>query len=173
MAFLDSIVRPVIDNELRIAVGSYRCSQLNAACALVANSNADAATVAQSGASNNQNLKAVEDSINKGLAADLRDKLGADYFINVRFSLSKVALPAQIQQAVTDVQAARVEVAKAEAKVQQAQKQNDANAKLAQTYDKCAACAQIDAIKALPAGANVYFGVQPVVTANGNPKTTP
>jgi hypothetical protein len=164
-AFLDSIVRPVIDNELRIAVGGFRCQELNAACALVANANADANAVAQAGQQNNQNLQQVENAINKGLAVDLHDKLGADYFVNVRFSLAKVTLPDQIQQAVNDVQAARVEVAKAAAKVQQAQKQNEANALLSKTYDTCAACAQIDAIKALPTGSNVYFGIQPVVTA--------
>jgi hypothetical protein len=164
-AFLDNVVRPVIDNELRTVIGSYKCSDLNAACALVANANANASTVAQAGQQSSQNIQAVENAIGNGLDQNLRTTLGGDFFTNVGFRLSRVTLPPQLQNAVTDVQAARVEVATAQAKVQQAQKQNQANALLAQTYDTCAACAQIDAIKALPQGASVYFGVQPVVTA--------
>jgi len=170
-AFLDGIVRPVIDNELRIAIGGFRCAELVASCALVQNSNADATTVAEAGKQNTQNIQQIETSINAGLVADLRSTLGHDYFGHIQFRLARVTLPDSIQKAVDDVQAARVEVARAEAKVQQAQKQNDANQLLSKTYDICAACAQIDAIKALPAGSNVYFGVQPIVTANGIVKT--
>ena len=42
-SFLDQVVRPVISNDLRQEIGSFRCSELQASCALVQNGGSTAA----------------------------------------------------------------------------------------------------------------------------------
>jgi len=167
-AFLDSVVRPVINNELRIAVGSFKCYQLVSSCALVSAGTASSSTadVASVGQTNQTNIQKIEDQINTGLNKDLQDTLKGDYFLHVRFLLSKPDLPTGVQNAVDDVQAARVEVATAAAHKQQAIQNSQANAIQSKAYQKCPACAEIDQIKALKnsdgnIGANVYIGIQP------------
>lgn len=167
-AYLDSVVRPVIDNELRIAIGKFNCSELVSSCALVRGTNASGTSVDIStvGAKNQANISAVQDEINKGLATDLKQTLGAAYFISIQFRLGKPDLPTQIQSSIDDYQAQKVKNNTASLKVEQAKLEAKANQKRAISYKDCPACAQIDQINALKdkagnIGANVYIGIQP------------
>ncbi|GAA2451415.1 hypothetical protein GCM10010191_81880 [Actinomadura vinacea] len=160
LAFLDQIVRPVIDNDLRSQVNSFRCAELVSSCALVQNTSAKPRQGAQA-QSNNANIAKVQTAINTSLAADLRSTLGGDFLTNIRFNLVKVALPDRVQDAVDRAQAAFAQVSEAQAKVATAQAEAAANKARQDGYNKCPTCARIEELKALPQGITVY--------APGNP----
>lgn len=168
-SFLDAIVRPVIDNDLRIQINSFRCAELISSCALVQNGAQNGQAGAQPGAAqpaaaqaaaggqqNNTNIAKVQDAVNQSLPRDLKEMLGGDFFNDIRFNLSKVTLPQTVQDAVNKAQAAYAAVSEAQAKVAQAQADADANKRRQEGYNSCPACAQIDIIKALPPGVTTY-----------------
>jgi hypothetical protein len=157
-SFLDAIVRPVIDNAMRIQVGSFRCAELVSSCALVQNTGQSqaAAVPVTAGQQNNTNIAKVQDAVNASLSRDLRDMLGGEYFEGIHFNLAKVSLPQQVQDAVNKAQAAYAAVSEAQARVVQAQADADANKKRQEGYNACPACAEIDKIKALPPGVTTY-----------------
>jgi hypothetical protein len=156
--FLDAIVRPVIDNDMRIQVGEFRCVDLLSSCALVQNQAAGtvAPTAASSGKANNTNIGRVQDSVNTSLKSDLTSKLGGEFFEDIQFNLSRVTLPPNVQGSVDRAQANFADITGAQAKVAVAQAEADANKKRQDGYNACPACAQIDIIKALPPGVTVY-----------------
>lgn len=159
-SFLDAIVRPVIDNDLRIQISKFRCAELVSSCALVQNGaqngQGGAQVGPQAGQQNNTNIAKVQDAVNQSLAGDLTDMLGGDFFEGIKFNLAKVTLPQTVQDAVNKAQAAYAAVSEAQAKVAQAQAEADANKKRQEGYNACPACAQIDVIKALPPGVTTY-----------------
>jgi len=159
-AFLDSVVRPVIDNNLRIQINSFRCSELVSSCALLQNSGQARPGVppvtTANGQQNNTNIAKVQQAVNDSLPRELHDVLGGDFFVGIRFNLVRVTMPQSVQDAVNKAQAAYAAVSEAQAKVVQAQSEADANKKRQEGYDACPACAQIDMIKALPPGVTTY-----------------
>jgi hypothetical protein len=157
--FLDAIVRPVIENDLRIQINNFRCAELVSSCALVQNAGQGAAPVpppSAAGQQNNTNIAKVQDAVNGSLPRDLEDMLGGDFFEGIRFNLARVTLPANVQEAVNKAQAAYAAVSEAQARVVQAQADADANKKRQEGYNACPACAQIDIMKALPPGLTTY-----------------
>lgn len=156
--FLDAIVRPVIDNDLRIQINNFRCAELVSSCALVQNTsgNAKPAPVVAGGQANNTNIAKVQEAVNTSLPNDLREMLGGDFFEGIRFNLARVTLPANVQDAVNKAQAAYAAVSEAQARVAQAAADAQANKKRQEGYNACPACAQIDIIKALPPGVTTY-----------------
>lgn len=159
-SFLDAIVRPVIDNDLRIQISSFRCAELVSSCALVQNgaqrNPQQPAGTDSSGQANNVNIAKVQESVNSSLPKDLAEMLGGDFFEGIKFNLSRVTLPVTIQDAVNKAQAAYAAVSEAQAKVAQAKAEAEANKTRQQGYNACSACAQIDIIKALPPGVTTY-----------------
>jgi hypothetical protein len=158
-AFLDAVFRPVIDNNLRIQINNFRCSELVSSCALVQNTTrpgASPAPITTGGQQNNTNIAKVQQAVNESLPRELRDMLGGDFFVDIRFNLVRVTLPQGVQDAVNKAQAAYAAVSEAQAKVVQAQAEADANKKRQEGYNACPACAQIDVIKALPPGVTTY-----------------
>ena len=157
--FLDSIVRPVIENDLRIQVNKFRCAELVSSCALVQNTTPGTARptpVNPAGAQNNTNIAKMQDAVNESLPKDLEDMLGGDFFEGIRFNLARVTLPKNVQDAVNKAQAAYAAVSEAQARVAQAKADADANKKRQEGYNACPACAQIDIIKAFPPGLTTY-----------------
>jgi hypothetical protein len=157
--FLDSIVRPVIENDLRIQVNKFRCAELVSSCALVQNatqSSVPPQPPAAAGQQNNTNIAKMQDAVNESLPRDLDDMLGGDFFEGIRFNLARVTLPPNVQDAVNKAQAAYAAVSEAQARVVQAQADADANKKRQEGYNACPACAQIDIIKALPPSLTTY-----------------
>ncbi|WP_197688077.1 SPFH domain-containing protein [Actinoplanes sp. SE50/110] len=160
-SFLDAIVRPVIDNDLRIQISGFRCAELVSSCALVQNGAQGTANVgtppaAATGQNNNSNIAKVQDAVNSSLAKDLADMLGGAFFEDIKFNLARVTLPAAVQDAVNKAQAAYAAVSEAQARVAQAKADADANKTRQLGYNACSACAQIDIIKALPPGVTTY-----------------
>ncbi|WP_169950710.1 SPFH domain-containing protein [Microbispora sp. H11081] len=154
-AFLDQIIRPVIDNDLRTQVNNFRCAELVSSCALVQNNSAgQQAGVPQQG--NNANIAKIQNAVNTSLAEDLKSTLGADFLTDIHFNLSRVTLPTEVQEAVNQAQAAFAKVTEAQAKVAQARAEAEANKARQDGYDKCPTCAEIEKLKALPQGITVY-----------------
>lgn len=150
-SFLNTVIRPIIDNDLRQEIGKYTCAQLQSACALVYNANAHVGA-----ANNNQTLTQIQNAINASLEADVKSTLGQDYFSQVSFRLSRVTLPGTIQTEIEKAQAQFAAVGTAKAEVQQAQQQAQANEERQRGYALCPACAAIDELKAIPSNVTVY-----------------
>lgn len=167
-SFLDAVFRPVIDNELRQAIGSFKCEQLLASCALVTQGESSK-PVGSGGADTQTNIQKVQDQINSGLQDDLNSTLGQPYFTQITFRLSRVTPPEKVQNAINTAQASFAQVTQQRAQVNQSRLIAQANRIKAKTYRVCPACAVIDELKAMkgnvPAGVTVLFGV-------GNPNVT-
>jgi regulator of protease activity HflC (stomatin/prohibitin superfamily) len=156
-SFLDQIVRPVISNDLREQIGDFRCSELQASCALVQNSNgAVVKTPTGGGTQTNFNITKIQDSINTSLTQDLKTTLGGDYFTGVKFNLAKITLPTELQTAINKAQAAFAAVTEAQARVASARADADANAQRQRGYRDCPACATIDTLKAIPPNVTTF-----------------
>jgi regulator of protease activity HflC (stomatin/prohibitin superfamily) len=161
--FLDSIVRPVIDNDLREQINTFRCAELVSSCALVQNAGsaatappANSTNKGLGGQSNNGNIAKVQQAINSSLGVDLRQTLGGDFFTGIRFNLVRITLPAKLQGAVDDAQAAFAQVTQAQARVQSAKADAEANRIRQRGYQDCPACARIDELKAIPPNVQTY-----------------
>jgi regulator of protease activity HflC (stomatin/prohibitin superfamily) len=148
-AFLDTEFRPVLDNALRETIGRFRCDELVSSCALL--SNKGGSLDQKSGAATNANLVAVQKAIGDALNDDLSSNLGGSYFKSVQVVVSAVKLPDRVQAAVNDAQAQFAEVNKANADLQKARIRKKVNDALGASYRNCPACAEIDALKSIPA----------------------
>ncbi|MFD1543386.1 SPFH domain-containing protein [Nonomuraea guangzhouensis] len=155
-AFFGQAVRPVIDNALRSQLGDMRCAELVPSCSLLESS-------ALKPQDSNTNITKVQNAVNAALARELPQALGGEFFTGLKFTLAKVTLPAEVQQAVDRSLAAGAAVSEAQARVAQAKAEAAANQARQEGYDKCPACAEIDKLKSLPQGITVY--------APGNPQS--
>lgn len=153
--FLDQIVRPVIDNDLREQINNFRCAELVSSCSLVQNARSGGVTPG-GGRTNNGNIAKVQDAINSSLAADLRRTLGGDFFTGIRFNLVRISLPPKVQDAVDDAQAAFAQVTQAQARVESARADAEANRIRQRGYRDCPACARIDELKAIPSSVTTF-----------------
>lgn len=152
--FLDQILRPVIDNDLRAQIGDFRCSDLVSSCALVQN---NARAVAVNGTANNTNITKVQNTIDSSLESDIAQTLGGRYLVNLRFNLSRVTLPPTVQDAVNRAQAAFADVSQAQARLRSAQVDAQTNAAKQAGYQKCPVCGQLDLFDKLRgSGITVY-----------------
>lgn len=154
-AFFGQAVRPVIDNALRGQIGSMRCAELVPSCSLLESN-------ALKPRDSNANIAEVQNAVNASLARDLPVTLGGDFLTGLRFTLVKVTLPGEVQQAVDRSLSASAAVSEAQARVAQAKAEAEANRARQDGYDKCPACAEIEKLKSLPQGITVY--------APGNPQ---
>lgn len=158
--FLDQIIRPVIDNDLRSQINSFRCAELVSSCSLVQNT-AQGKQPSTAPQSNNANIAKVQNAVNTSLKNDLRQTLGAEFLTNIHLNLQRVTLPDSVQSAVDRAQAAFAQVSEAQAKVASARAEAAANRARQEGYNRCPTCAEIEKLKALPQGITVY--------APGNP----
>jgi len=168
-AFLDTIIRPVIDNDLREQINNFSCADLVSSCALVqlgANGQAGAAATLTA-ASSNGNIAKVQNAINSSLAADLTSTLGDQFLVGLRFNLVRITLPPNVQTAVNNAQAAFANITEAQAKVQQAKAEAEANRQRQSGYADCPACAQIDELKAIPPNVTTYAPGAGVAVSTG------
>jgi regulator of protease activity HflC (stomatin/prohibitin superfamily) len=159
--FLDQIVRPVIDNDLREQVNNFRCSDLVSSCSLVQNAGAGGgggggAPGVRGGRSNNGNIAKVQLAINSSLGDDLTQTLGGTFFTSIRFNLVRITLPPKVQAAVDDAQAAFAQVTQAQARVESARADAEANRIRQRGYQDCPACARIDELKAIPSNVQTF-----------------
>lgn len=152
--FLNQIVRPVINNAVRQAIATKKCSDLLASCALVQNSGqAVDLTKVPNG---NVNITDVQTAIDSALQNDINATLGGNYFTGIKFTLNKVDVPQNVQDAINQAQTAFANVSKSQAAIAAAQADAKANETRQQGYNACPTCAQIDELHALPPGVTVF-----------------
>jgi hypothetical protein len=158
--FLAAIVTPIVNNNLRDIISGVRCAQLLSSCALVQNTNASDQQheLEKAQAQNRQNIANIQQQVQVGLAGDLKETLGRDYFNprTIQFKLSGVNVPGPIQQAIDEAQASYAAVSKAQATAKQAQAEASANINRQRGYAQCPACAQIDIVKAIPSNVTTF-----------------
>lgn len=147
-AFLDSIMRPIIENELRQGIGEFACSDLYSSCAYVSSGGNVSFNKPIQGKATNSNLQLAQERIARGLEAEFLDNIGP-YFAGIKFNLTSVHPPAAIQQAINEAQAQFANVAKTQAIVDQATKQAQAARKLAQVYQDSPQLAEIRKLEIL------------------------
>lgn len=155
-AFLDQIVRPVISNNFREQIGNFRCAELVSSCALVQNNGSLNSAVITNNLKNNVNIAKVQDAVKVGLVNDINTTLGGEFLEGFQVNLVKVTLPSNVQQAVNDAQAAFAAVTEAQARVQSAKADAQANAERQRGYGLCPSCAIIDQLKAIPKTITTY-----------------
>jgi uncharacterized protein YjbI with pentapeptide repeats len=141
----------VLDNALRETIGRFRCKDLVSSCALLAQNNLTQLNQQGSGNKTNANLIQVQAAIAKSLNEDLSGNLGGQYFKDVQVIVSAVRLPDTVQKAVDDLQAKFAEVNQSRADLQRAKIRKQVNDTLGRSYENCPACAEIDALKSIPA----------------------
>jgi regulator of protease activity HflC (stomatin/prohibitin superfamily) len=152
--FENQIVRPVINNAVREAIATKRCADLLASCALVQNTGqqVDLSKVPNG----NVNINDVQSAIDTALQTDINATLGGNYFTGIKFTLNKVDVPSNVQDAINQAQTAFANVSKSQAAISAAQADAKANETRQQGYNACPTCAQIDELKALPPGVTVF-----------------
>jgi regulator of protease activity HflC (stomatin/prohibitin superfamily) len=155
LAFLDQVVRPVISNNFREQIGNFRCAELVSSCALVQNSGSINPVVAGN-LRNNVNISKVQEAVRLGLIKDINLTLGGPFLEGFQVNLVKVNLPQNVQSAVNSAQAAFAQVTEAQARVQSAKADAQANAERQRGYASCPSCAVIDQLKAIPKTITTY-----------------
>lgn len=155
-AFLASTLGNLVQNVMRQEIGKVQCAELVASCALVQNSSGQPAAVTVPNKSGNVTIQTVEDNVNKGFTQDINAILGVDVFVHPRFVLSKVDLPANVQESINNAQAMFAGISASQAALQRAQVDAETNRVRQLGYTVCPACAAIDQIKALPQGITTW-----------------
>ena len=168
-AFLNATLGNLVQNDLRREIAKPTCVDLIASCALAQNSaGSDAAAAiaaAQANPAATDKLTDIQTGVNTQFAADVTADLGGAYFTDIKFVISKIALPDNVQNAINDAQAAFASVTKAQAGKAAAEIDAQTNATRQGGYNACGTCAEIDKLKALPPGLTTYApGAQYAVT---------
>jgi regulator of protease activity HflC (stomatin/prohibitin superfamily) len=156
-ALMDSVFRPVLENDLRREIGRFRCEELVASCALLRHASPPSTVRTQLAASSNLNIARVEDRITRSLEDDLTRTLEAPYFWGIHFRLAAVRLPSRVQGVIDDVHAKYASVSGARADVARARYEDARNRILAKTYQRSPALARIHAIRAAPKQATIII----------------
>jgi regulator of protease activity HflC (stomatin/prohibitin superfamily) len=168
-AMLDSVFRPVLDNNLRAEVGGFECADLVASCSLIRRVSGSSPTRSDTSA----NIAKVEQRISQALNIDLARTLGGNYFRSIRVRIAKVTLPENVQGEVNSVQQQYVAVNGARAALKGARYQAQRNELLARAYNGSPALAKIDEIRAAPKGSTIVLtsstgkGKQPGINVGG------
>jgi len=156
-AFMDSVFRPVLENDLRREIGRFRCDQLVASCMLLRHASRPTSVGAKVDDSAIINIARVEEAITQSLREDLTRTLEAPYFTDIQFRLSAVRLPSGVQAVIDDVHSKYASVSGARAEASRARYEDARNRILGRTYQRSPALARIHAIRAAPKGATIII----------------
>lgn len=177
VAFLDALVRPVIANEMAQTMQNFRCRELISSCALVTSDGSQQVGTARI------DYTAIQNAVAAGMETEMLEALGGSYLTGWRFVMQQPRLEQEVQDAINRSQASFANVSVQRAANQAAEQQRQAAEKLASVYERSPALAQIEMLRILCGtnaalaqtqkgakdspgcnGANVYLGVDPVVT---------
>lgn len=147
--WLDVMLKPVLEETLRQQLASVDCADLQASCALVQNNTGkvDPAAVAAAG-TNPQTIAEIQTNVQKALGENVKRALGGDFLVNVSFSLTGVDLPQKLRDAITTAQTAFAGASEAQAALNRAKLDADAQVEKQRGYAACGACQQVDVLKA-------------------------
>lgn len=147
-AFLDTILRPVVENAFREQIGAVNCADLVSSCALVQSSSQNE-NVAFTGADNRKNFERIQTSVQEKIESGVKKSLGGEYLQGFKVQLTKVTLPQRVQDAIDDAQASFAKIAEARARKTQADYEAEANERLAAAYRNNPQLAYLRAIESL------------------------
>jgi regulator of protease activity HflC (stomatin/prohibitin superfamily) len=153
-AMIESIFRPILENDLRAELGLFHCAELVSSCKLLRR------VVNPLGTEPGANIARIERTINRSLETELTKTLNHHYFWGLHFRIAHVSLPANVQAAIDTAQASYARVADSRAKARQAKYDDRAHQLLARTYDRSPALANIEGLKALksvPKGSTIIL----------------
>jgi regulator of protease activity HflC (stomatin/prohibitin superfamily) len=156
-ALMDSVWRPVLENDLRREIGRFRCEQLVASCALLRRATRVSNVGSDPTESSTVNIARVESRITSSLEEDLARTLEAPYFWGIHFRLSAVRLPGTVQSVIDGVHGKYAAVSGSRAEVAAARYEQKRNEILARSYRNSPALARIHAIQAAPKGATIII----------------
>lgn len=151
--FLNAIMKPVIDSNLREVIAEFDCEELVSSCSLVQRGGEKASA---KGNDNQSNVTRIQTAVNENLAEEIKNKLGQPYFQQIKFSLGPVVPSDKVQEAIDSAQAEFAKVSKAQARVESARRDKEANAIKQQGYNTCRSCARQDELKSLPDALQTY-----------------
>lgn len=157
--FLNAVLQPVIDSNIREVIATFDCEQLVSSCALVQRDGALGASEQATTEKNNaSNVEQIQTALNENLDQEITAKLKQPYFGDIRFSLGSVKPNQTVQAAIDDAQAEFAKVSKAQARVESAKKDREANTIRQKGYNACSSCAKQDELKSLPDGLQALGG---------------
>lgn len=131
-AFLDTILRPVVENAFREQIGSVNCADLVSSCALVQSSTQTDA-VAFTGTDNRENFERIQNGVQDQIEEGVESALGDKYLVGFKIQLTKVTLPRTVQEAIDTAQASFAQIAESRAQKIQADYQAEANERIAKS----------------------------------------
>lgn len=152
-AFLDTILRPVVENAFREQIGSVNCADLVSSCALV-QSSSKGQSVAFTATDNRENFERIQSAVQGQIGEGVESSLGDEYLKGFHVQLTKVTLPEEVQRAIDSAQASFADIAKARAQKIQADYQAEANERLSKAYQDNPTLAFIQAAKELSANSH-------------------
>lgn len=163
-AFLDSTFSTTTQNASRQALSTRKCADLIPSCILV-QGETTAAEVnpedleAAAGTATTA-LGSIQQEMASTFATEANEILGADTLRNVQFSLTRLTLPAELQNSITASLQTRTDskakIAAAEATKTQAAAEAEANVTRQNGYNACPVCGEIELRKSIPGGITVW-----------------
>ena len=90
------------------------------------------------------NFVKIQDAINSSLSQDLVATLGRPYLVNFRFNLTRITLPAAVQDGIDKAQAKLAEVYGSLADVRRAKADAAVNKARQDGYKACPTCAELE-----------------------------
>ncbi len=162
--FLDSTFSTTTQNSSRQAISTRKCADLIPSCVLVQGESvatevnpeeleaaAGTATTA---------LGSIQTEMATTFTTEANEILGEGVLRNVQFSLTRLTLPADLQNSITASLQSRTDskakIAAAEATKAQAAAEAEANVTRQNGYNACPVCGEIELRKSIPAGVTVW-----------------
>mgnify|MGYP002073350498 CR=1 FL=1 len=153
-AFLNTMIKPVVENAFREQIGAVNCADLVSSCALVQSSNNQQQFVVTDATSNEKNFNKIQQNVQQQIEEGIAEALGDTYLSDFKVQLTKVTLPENVQSAIDVAQASFADIAKARAQNVQSRYQAQANERLAAAYEQSPALAQIKIAEELADNSN-------------------
>jgi hypothetical protein len=166
-SFLNAVMLPIIQNELRVAMLKFNCEEIVSSCALVANRDAtgiDKGAAKETGV----NLQRIQEEIEQGFGAELERTFDRQYFAKIGFRMSQPDLDPEIEAKINQSLGAFAAVSQARAKVQQAEQQAAAARKLAELYKRNPQLAELEKWRIICGGDSGCEGVQIITGLGGD-----
>lgn len=154
-AFLDSIVRPVVENSFREQIGSVECADLVSSCALVQSSvSGQEANIKFTPKDNQANFEQIQKNVQERIESGIKSALGSEYLTGFKVQLTKVTLPNSVQKAIDDAQSNFAQIAEARARKEQAKYNAEANEIVAKSLQANKNLAFLKAVESLSKNSN-------------------
>lgn len=164
-AFLDSTFSTVAQNSSRQSIGGNSCAELIPSCILVQSQNGAVADVSAeqleaAATTSDSALLTVQKTMADNFVREANEILGEGVLKNVQFSLTRMTLPQNLQDAITrslETQTdSNAKINAAKATETQAQAEANANVTRQNGYNACPVCGEIELRKSIPTNITVW-----------------